>query len=69
MTDAFKAPVFDDGAAGDRAMTEFNWDALQGLLSAINDMPDVARQIDAYMRGRGHDNPHEEIVALNIVAF
>lgn len=42
---------------------------LQELLTAIGDLPGVMDKIDAYLRGRGVDDPQEEIRALRKIAF
>lgn len=42
---------------------------VQEILSAISDLPGVMEKIDAYMRGRGIEDPQAEIGELRSVVF
>lgn len=53
----------------EQEMDDNHWSTLQELLTAIGDLPGVMDKIDAYMRGRGIDEPQEEIRALRKIAF
>jgi hypothetical protein len=50
-------------------MDDNHWSTLQELLTAIGDLPGVWDKIDAYMRGRGIENPDAEIRELRKIAF
>lgn len=50
-------------------MDENHWNTLQEMLNAIGALPNVYERIDAYMRGRGIDDPDAEIRALRSIAF
>jgi hypothetical protein len=50
-------------------MDENHWNTLQELLTAIGDLPGVMEKVDAYMRGRGIEDPQEEICELRRIAF
>jgi hypothetical protein len=50
-------------------MDDNHWNTLQELLTAIGDLPGVMDKVDAYLRGRGIEDPQEEIRALRKIAF
>jgi hypothetical protein len=50
-------------------MDENHLNTLQEILNAIGAMPDIEARIDAFMRGRGIDDPDAEIRALRMIAF
>jgi hypothetical protein len=50
-------------------MDENHRNTLQEILNAIGAMPDIEARIDAFMRGRGIDDPDAEIRALRMIAF
>lgn len=51
---AINAPEMDDN----------HWNTLKNLLDAMTDLPGVAERVEAYMMGRGIEDPHAEIQAL-----
>lgn len=46
-------------------LTDHHFDTLYELLMAINHLPHVRDLIEAYMRGRGHEDPTEQIETLH----
>lgn len=46
-----------------------HWSTVQELLNAMSDLPGLAERVDAYMRGRGIDDPAEDIARLRKAAF
>lgn len=50
-------------------MDDNHWSTLQELLTAIGHLPGVMDKIDSYLRGRGIEDPQEEIRALRQIAF
>ena len=46
-------------------MTDEHFDTLYDVLHAINDLPHVRSLVEAYMRGRGCEDPAEQIDALH----
>ena len=50
-------------------MDDNHWNTLQEILNALGDLPGVNDRIDAYMRGRGIEDPEAEIDALRKIAF
>lgn len=53
----------------DAPMGDDHWNTLQELLTAINALPGVRTQIEAYMMGRGLDDPGEDLRELQRIAF
>lgn len=53
----------------DQQMNDNHWNTLQELLTAIGALPGMMDKIDAYMRGRGIEDPRAEIGALRKIAF
>lgn len=50
-------------------LDENHWNTLQELLNAVGALPGVMDKVDAYMRGRGIDDPVVELDALRSKAF
>ena len=50
-------------------MTDDHWSTLQELINAVFELPGVADRVDAYMRGRGIEDPPAVIEALRKIAF
>ncbi len=46
-----------------------HWNTLQEILNAIGDLPGVMDRVEAYMRGRGIEDPQVEIAVLRNIAF
>ncbi len=64
------APENDDGnGAGKPGMDDNHWNTLQEILNAIGELPGTMDRVDAYMRGRGIEDPQAEIGALRDIAF
>lgn len=59
MSEEVKAPEMDDN----------HWNTLQELLNAVADLPGVFDRVDAFMRGRGIEDPKAEMEALHKIAF
>lgn len=59
----------DEPRTSTQEMDDNHWNTLQELLTAIGYLPGVYDKIDAYMRGRGIDDPESEIRALRQIAF
>lgn len=53
----------------DMQMDDNHWNTLQEILNAINSLDGVMDRIEAYMLGRGIENPESEIQALRKIAF
>lgn len=58
----------EDRTSADQ-MDDNHWSTLQELLTAIGDLPGVMDKVDAYMRGRGIEDPQAEIRDLRRIAF
>ncbi len=50
-------------------MDDNHWNTLQELLTAVAELPGVFDKVDAYLRGRGIEDPKAEIEALHKIAF
>lgn len=59
----------DDIRTSRAEMDDNTWNTLQEILNAIGAMPDIETRIDAFMRGRGIEDPAIEIRALRKIAF
>lgn len=55
--------------ADESQMDDNHWNTLQELLNAVSSLPGVADKVDAFMRGRGIEDPKAEIEALHKIAF
>ena len=53
----------------DNQMDENHWNTLQEILNAIHGLSGVEDRIEAYMLGRGIEDPKLEIRALRNIAF
>jgi len=59
----------DEPRTSTTEMDDNHWNTLQEILNAIGAMPDIEARVDAFMRGRGIDEPQSEIRALRSIAF
>ena len=67
MADPQNPPVPHEPPAPE--MDDNHWNTLQELLNALAHLPGVFERVDAFMRGRGIEDPKVEIEALHSIAF